>query len=372
MSDFDSIDYEKEAERMRNDLRKKKKKRKKKLTPGQKVAGAIGKFFIVLITTIIILFVFLFGVLMTLFHGPSESAKVILTSSLNETSALKWVPGLFLSDEEVQSILASNAMKEIEDGQVSDTSLIHVEEADKGEEAIEIIDITGSTYRGKMMIIKDPSKVFLGTLDEYFQGDGKVVADYADDYNAKGYNIIGGVNGGEFVDAGSYSYSAMPIGTVISEGTVRYDDSAHNEVITGFTSDNILVVGNMSTEEAVAMGLRDCVNTKSTTGPALVIDGEAMTVPDTSVYGGGYNPRTAIGQRADGAVILVAIDGRQADSLGATFKDLAYLMLEYGAVNAAAMDGGTSTQMYYNGEVINDPYSPTGPRRCPTCWLVTQ
>ena len=46
------------------------------------------------------------------------------------------------------------------------------------------------------------------------------------------------------------------------------------------------------------------------------------------------------------------------------------IMREYGAVNSACLDGGTSTQMYYNGEIVNNPYSPTGPRRCPTAWLV--
>ena len=84
----------------------------------------------------------------------------------------------------------------------------------------------------------------------------------------------------------------------------------------------------------------------------------------------GKNPRTAIGQRADGSVLLLTVDGRQANSIGATFKELVYIMQDYGAVNAAAMDGGTSTQMVYNGEVVNSPYSPTGPRTCPTAYLV--
>ena len=105
---------------------------------------------------------------------------------------------------------------------------------------------------------------------------------------------------------------------------------------------------------------------------SAAMGGEALIneVPDSATYGGGKNPRTAIGQRADGAVLLLVVDGRQADSLGATFKDLAYVMKEYGAVNACAMDGGTSSQMVYQGEVLNHPYSPTGPRKCPTAWLV--
>lgn len=75
-------------------------------------------------------------------------------------------------------------------------------------------------------------------------------------------------------------------------------------------------------------------------------------------------------QHLDSSIILLAIDGRMANSLGASFSDLQDIMLQYGAVNASVMDGGTSTQMYYEGEVINTPYSPTGPRTCPTSWLV--
>ena len=91
---------------------------------------------------------------------------------------------------------------------------------------------------------------------------------------------------------------------------------------------------------------------------------------DVSGTGGGLNPRTALGQTSDGSIILLAIDGRMANSLGASFSDLQDIMLQYGAVNASVMDGGTSTQMYYDGEVINKPYSPTGPRSCPTAFLI--
>ena len=173
---------------------------------------------------------------------------------------------------------------------------------------------------------------------------------------------------------GSYSYTAQPLGAIISNGEVvfcagDYDTPYH---LSGFTSDNKFFMGNITINEALNMGVRDAVYTVHETGPFLVMDGEALIneVPDSATYGGGKNPRTAIGQRADGSIILLVVDGRQANSLGATFKDLAYVMLDYGAVNACAMDGGTSSQMVYYGEVINNPYSPTGPRKCPTAWLV--
>ncbi len=328
------------------------------------ILRGLGKFLIVVGTTIAIIVIALLAMIFILVKGPSDTAKVLFVSSVNETSAIGFLADIFLSDEEVEAILNSNTMSEVEEGTVSDTTLITVDE-DEDSQDIEIIDISGGTYKGKLMIVKDPSRVFVGTVPTFYEGNGMVVSELADKYDA-----VGGVNGGEFVDMGSYSYTAMPVGGVISNGEHVYGNLNTVYNLSGFTNDNVFVIGKMSVAEALEMGMRDCVHVKYETGPFLVLDGEALTVPDTSVYGGGKNPRTAIGQRADGAVLLLVVDGRQANSLGATFKELAYIMLEYGAVNAAAMDGGTSTQMVYEGIIQNNPYSPTGPRRCPTAFLV--
>ena len=99
----------------------------------------------------------------------------------------------------------------------------------------------------------------------------------------------------------------------------------------------------------------------------MIINGEPQNV---SGVGGGLNPRTAIGQTADGTILFLVIDGRQVNSIGASFADLQEIMIEHGAINASTMDGGTSSQLYYNGEVISVPYSPSGPRRCPTAFLI--
>ncbi|MBQ1641923.1 MAG: phosphodiester glycosidase family protein, partial [Oscillospiraceae bacterium] len=84
----------------------------------------------------------------------------------------------------------------------------------------------------------------------------------------------------------------------------------------------------------------------------------------------GVNPRTAIGQRADGAVLLLVIDGRQVQSLGATYQDCCDVMMDFGAVNAYCMDGGSSTSMYYNGAYVNSPSGEGGARPCPSAWIV--
>ena len=84
----------------------------------------------------------------------------------------------------------------------------------------------------------------------------------------------------------------------------------------------------------------------------------------------GVNPRTAIGQRADGAVLLLVVDGRQAYSLGATHNDLVDIMLEYGAVNACNLDGGSSSMMWFEDGYVNHSASLIGIRPLPTAFLV--
>jgi len=105
-------------------------------------------------------------------------------------------------------------------------------------------------------------------------------------------------------------------------------------------------------------------------GPALIINGEAST--DSRITSSGVNPRTAIGQRADGAVLLLVVDGRQVTSLGATLEDLVTIMMEHGAVNAANLDGGSSSQMIYNDETLNINASVIGLRPLPTTFLVSK
>ena len=334
--------------------------RRNKRTKKQKILIWVGRVAATIVLTLALVCVWLYGVMAILVYGPSKTAKNQFVLSVQETSAIGFLANRFCSEEEIAQIKEANSIKDTDE--VTDTSLVTIDtEVNEDVPDIEIIDVKGSTYRGKLMKIKDPSRLFVGTIDGFREGNGQVVADIA-----KRYDAIGGVNGGEFVD-GETTWTGMPIGLVMINGEQVNGDSGTVYHVTGITFDNKLVVGNMNAETAKQNNIRDCVSINSSIGPFLIINGEAQDVSGT---GGGLNPRTALGQTADGSILLLAIDGRMANSLGASFSDLQDIMLQYGAVNASVMDGGTSTQMYYNGEVINTPYSPTGPRTCPTAWLV--
>lgn len=332
-------------------------KKNKKKNPVLVWAGRVGA---TLLSTILILVIFLYAVMAMLVYGPSKTAKIQFVLSVQETSAIGFLANWFCSQDEIDQIKANNAIKDTDE--ITDAGLVNIDTEAQDPETpdIEIVDVKGATYSGKLMIVKDPSRLFVGTVPEFTNGNGMVVADIA-----KRYDAIGGVNGGEFVD-GETTYTAMPIGLVMKDGEILNDNGGTSHV-TGITFDNKLVLGNMNAAKAKELNIRDCVSISNHIGPFLIVNGEAQDIVGIA---GGTNPRTAIGQTADGKILLLAVDGRQPNSIGATFSDLQDIMAQYGAVNTSTMDGGTSTQMYYDGEVINVPYSPTGPRSCPTAFLI--
>lgn len=333
--------------------------------------GILLRFLLVIFMTVLFLTGGLYGVLWVVANGPSPSARDLFVVSVKETSAIGFLADWFIPESEVKDILASNSVVPKEEE--ADPSLITlpdateqtIEQTNEAGEAsqekkdIELIPVSGSTYKGKMLIIQDPSRVFVGVSGEFGEGnEGKKVSEMADTYGC-----IAGTNAGGFNDPGGMGNGGTPEGIVISQGKLVWGELDKEYDIIGFDRDNRFIVGKMTGQEALDKGIRDAV----CFGPVLMINGQPSEVNGT---GGGLNPRTAIGQRADGAVLLLVIDGRQANSLGATYADIIYLMQKYGAVNAANLDGGTSSHMVYQGEVVTDCSSLYGPRDMPTAILV--
>lgn len=97
-------------------------------------------------------------------------------------------------------------------------------------------------------------------------------------------------------------------------------------------------------------------------GPYLVRNSEVFVDMTAQKLGaiGGRNPRSAIGYTADNNLILVAVDGREGSSIGMTLMELASFMQSIGCTNAMNLDGGGSTVMYVNGQVVNKPQMKGG------------
>lgn len=301
------------------------------------------------------------GMITIIFWGPSNTARDLLVMSVNETSAVKPLARIFLSRKQISDILSKNAV--YSPTTITDESLITIpdKETDPGfdKDGIQIINITDAKFKAKLMIVNDPSRVYLGTLESYGKDSkGMTLMDMIEKDKA-----IGGINAGGFVDTAGMGNGGEPLGIVIKQGEIVYgNDSGKYEMI-GFDAKKKLIIGYMTGKEALDRGICEAMSF----GPILIVNGTPVNITGT---GGGLNPRTAIGQTADGAVLLLVIDGRQTTSYGATYKDVINIMLDYGAVNAANLDGGSSTLMVYDGEILNSSASLYGPRQLPTAFLV--
>lgn len=322
------------------------------------IGGGIKKAFLCLFSLLIAVLLCCVGIIFIFAKGPSPAARNIFVATVTQTSAAKFTARMFLNEEELEEILAKNAV--VDTGAVSDGDLITIGGGDENYDlnGLAIEDVAGSTYKGKMMIVNDPSRVYVAAIPDFTVARGQQVATMVQKENA-----LAGINGGGFEDIAGLGKGAKAMGIVVSKGVWRNGDKSASHQVIGFDDQDRLLIGTMSGQEAIAAGVRDAV----AWGPVLIVNGQPMEVGDS---GGGLNPRTAIGQRSDGAVLLLVIDGRQTNSLGASYADIIEIMLEYGAVNAANLDGGTSSSMVYEGNVITNVCSLYGERPLPTCFVV--
>lgn len=303
---------------------------------------------------------FVFGTLCRIHYGNSPAARDIFVSTVMETFNGRFLAQWFLPEDEIERITSGKGRIDFnpdsEDEEDDSTPVDVVTEIPEEKKYdTELITVSGSTFSGKLLIVSDPARVSVVTSEPFAEnGRGMKLLELAEMSDS-----LAAINGGAFADLGG----DMPLGLVISGGQVLNGDEDKEYSIVGFNKDNKLIVGMMTISEAVSLGLRDALSFS----PILVQDGKAANV---SGYSLGLNPRTAIGQRADGAVLLLIIDGRQPQSLGATYQDLIDIMLEYGAVNACNLDGGSSSIMVYKGEIITKCCSLYGPGRIPTCFAV--
>jgi len=331
--------------------------RKKKKNPKARLVGRIiGRCFAVLGVILLAAVVLVVGAVTVICRGPSTSAAEVFVNTVMETSAAKFVARIYYSEEEVNAILRKYSVIETDEVTQPSIPFDPLDEEEKNDIIVE--DVLGSTFKGKMMIIRDPSRVEVAALAAYNGSPGKRVEEFYADSGA-----IAAINAGGFEDIGGVGNGGTPLGIVIHESKLLYGSRHGTSTVIGFDQNNVLVVGNMTGQQALDRGLRDAVSF----GPVFIVNGNLV---DITGNGGGLNPRTVIGQRADGAVLLLVIDGRQAHSLGASYKDCAQVMLDYGAVNAANLDGGSSSMMLYNGETLNVSASLYGSRRLPNAIVV--
>lgn len=288
------------------------------------------------------------------FWGPFEAIKVMAVGSI-ETSRHPQVVELFLSKDKISEIMHTY-------DSLGETAGLNVETANVMSDpssGITIEDIKGQNFKGKVMLIKDPKRVKVAVTQEIGVA-GERLSDFVKDTSA-----IAAINAGGFYDLNGKGNGAFPDGITVHNGEIVHNNVGNNEVnLVALDKNGKLMVGNMSADQMAKNNIREAV----TFGPNLVVNGQ----PAVSGDGGwGIAPRTGIGQRADGTLIFVVIDGRQPTwSLGATLRDMMNVFIEYKAVNAVNLDGGSSSEMVYNGKTINKLWNIFGERYIPTAFVV--
>lgn len=248
-------------------------------------------------------------------------------------------------------------------------------------DGIRIDTYEGENFTAQIMLVRDPSRLYLATSSETLSKD---TPGLKIDAAIEKEGAVAAINAGTCWDdgTGSLEVGSVPLGLNLSKGKVVWDsfsEATPDTGFVGFNRDNILIVANSVTEEeALELGIRDgCAS-----GTVLIVNGNAVDIDHS-----GYSPRTAIGQRADGTVILVCTNGRTDEYIGATLPDVIAILQEYGAVNACALLGGSSANMLYRD--TQGLYGETGTvhmfnpesaehniftglalRRLPTFWMV--
>ena len=348
------LDENSEIDEMPKALKKENKKNKLKIW--QKI---LITFFILGILGVVSLAVLL--------YGPYSGFRDWLITTAMTTMSHQYFATWFYDEETIAQVLDRNKVEET--NEITDTSMTVVIDSEEKEEKIEyeneyerqilekdpgnddykIIEITGKGYSGYMAVIYDPSRIKT-VYTKKIGKSGQYLTTMAKDNDA-----LIAINGGGFEDPNFNSNGANPLGITFSNGKLITSKSYNGQGgLIGFTEDDKLVLGKMNVAKAKELKIRDGV----TFGPFLIINGKASNVFGNG--GWGTAPRTAIGQRKDGIVLFLVIDGRTLTRPGASMNDLIEIMERYGAYNAANLDGGTSSAMVVNNEIINDPIDSTG------------
>ncbi|HVJ48614.1 phosphodiester glycosidase family protein [Desulfitobacterium sp.] len=288
------------------------------------------------------------------FWGPFEAIKVMAVGSI-ATSRHPQVVELFLSEAKISEIMHTYDAS----GAASGSNVERGKVVTDPSSGITIEDIKGQNFKGKVMLIKDPKRVKVAVTKEIGVA-GERVSDFVKDTGA-----VAAINAGGFYDLNGKGNGAFPDGLTVHNGELVHNNVGNKEVnLIALDNNGKLTIGNMSADQLSQNHIQEAV----TFEPNLVVNGQ----PAVSGDGGwGIAPRTGIGQTADGTIIFVVIDGRQPTwSIGATLRDMMNVFIDYHAVNAVNLDGGSSSELVYDGKVINKLWNVFGERYIPTAFVV--
>ena len=353
--------------------------KEKRPSAARRVLRTLGRILLLLLETVLLICLALYGIMYVLAKGPSETARDLFVTSVRETSAIKFLADIYFTPEEIAEI---ETVKEVMEFAPTDTSMININtnpsseenkggwtdvhgvfHADEDEDGIIIEPVKGKGYAGYMMIVLDPSRVILCSIPSSYGREGYVLSEYVQYFDG-----VAGTNAGGFYDPGGMGDGSIPDSVVVVEGQIYYMEyGCGTEGGGGIAAIDgeyrLHVARSMTRQELIDNDIRYAV----CYGPVLIVNGVSASPDSLNVS---LNPRTAIGQCADGVMLFLVIDGRQVVSMGAKYQDLVEIMERYGAINAVNLDGGSSSMLYFQDHYVNNSSSVIGVRDMPTSFVI--
>jgi exopolysaccharide biosynthesis protein len=294
--------------------------------------------------------------LLFVFYGPFEFVRETWVTSAMTTMSHQWMATALYDKNTIDEILQKNKM--VPSTEHTDPSLI--EERHISSDRIDQLDVSTNNFRAFLLKVYDPRRINLVPCED-LGNKGQRLFEII-----KQYNAIGGINASGFLDSSGHTKGGIPNGLIMKNKKILFCNSAGSLAIVGFDKDKKLILGNYTQEELLKSNIEDAV----AFSPLLIVNSKPTEIKGNG--GWGIAPRTAIGQTKDGIVLLLVIDGRQLSSFGATIKDIQDIMIKYGAVNAANLDGGSSSIMMYKDKNVNYPCTSKTGRYLPSAILISK
>ncbi len=278
-------------------------------------------------------------------YGPFKGLSDLYITTAMHTSDHRYLARMFYSDEYINQVLERNCVSE-------PSSSVSTPVSGERSDSIRVVEIWEDGLSGYLLIVSDPSRIGIVPCGN---GGGMLLEDIAEQHGA-----AAAINASGYI---SKAQTDVPNGLVIYDHKVVHKCDSDKHSFLAIDDESRLHFGVLSEREIINRSYHSVIDF----GPLLILNGEPSEI---SGYGTGLSARTAIGQTADGEVLLLVVDGMQVSTLGASLQDIQDIMLSHGAVNAISLDGGSSSSMYYNGEIINNPSQGKNGRVIPNAIIV--
>lgn len=295
-----------------------------------------------------------------LMYGPWDYFQNLFVTTAMKTRSHKYLAYVFYSEEKVEQIMNSNYFIKIDEDVNLDDIVIDTSEKNKykdeyekelltrepGNNSYKVLDVKVGNAKGYLVAIYEPEKVKLIRTKKFNVGTfGEKVTTMCERY---GGSVC--INGGGFAN-GLSNGSDIPVGYVIDDGEILWaenNDYERRGDIIGLTNDGKLKLMNNATgDEAIEAGIEYGLEF----GPFLIVNGKSMEIHGMPY---GVANKCVIAQRKDGVMMFLVTEGETYID-GASLSDVLEVLEKYGAYNAANLDGGQSTSLVINNELINSP-----------------